>query len=395
MTTTIDFPRRRRGQLSPPDAYADIRAQDGLVRSSLPGGSTVWLVTRHEDVREVLTSPEISSNPTHAGFPSLGEIQTVPTPDQIPGWFVGFDPPEHGRFRKALIPEFTVRRIKDWRPAIQKVVDGRVDAMLAAGPEADLVDDLALPVPSLVICTMLGVPYSDHEYFEDRTRTLVTFTATKEDKDKAAAELLQYLVRLIQIKQKFPGDDLISKLLADDVLTPQEIAGVGMLLLIAGHETTANNIAIGTIMLLRNRQWIGDPRAVEEVLRYASVADLVSLRVATDDVEIGGQVIKAGEGIVPLVAAANHDLAAFERADEFDPSRSSRHHVAFGYGVHQCLGQNLVRAEIDIVYQTLFTRIPTLRLAQPVEELPFKYDGVLFGVHALPVEWDAPEGTHA
>lgn len=387
MSTTIDFPRRRRGQLSPPDEYAGIRTQDGLVKSALPGGSTVWLVTRHEDVRAVLTSPSISSNPTHAGFPNLGEIQTVPLPEQIPGWFVGFDPPEHGRFRKTLIPEFTVRRIREWRPAIQKVVDGRVDAMLDAGPPADLVSQFALPVPSLVICTMLGVPYSDHEYFESRTRSLVTFTTTKEEREQAGGELLTYLIRLISIKQRFPGDDLISKLLAGGELAPQEIAGVGLLLLIAGHETTANNIAIGTIMLLRNRQWIGDPRAVEEVLRYASVADLVSLRVAVEDVEIGGQVIKAGEGIVPLVAAANHDVAAFERADEFDPSRSSRHHVAFGYGVHQCLGQNLVRAEIDIAYQTLFTRIPNLQLAEPVEDLPFKYDGILFGVHALPVTW--------
>ena len=387
MTATIDFPRRKQGQLTPPDEYADLRTTPGLVRSSLPNGSTVWLVTRHQDVRQVLTSPEISSNPTHEGFPNLGDVQTVPLPEQIPGWFVGFDPPEHGRFRKTLIPEFTVRKIRDLRPKIQQVVDGRVDAMLAAGGPADLVNSFALPVPSLVICAMLGVPYSDHEYFESRTRTLVTFTSTKEERETAGGELLTYLIRLVSIKQRFRGDDLISKLLADERLEPQEIAGVGLLLLIAGHETTANNIAIGTIMLLLNPQWIGDPRAVEEVLRYASVADLVSLRVAVQDVEIGGQLIKAGEGIVPLVAAANHDVEAFDRAGEFDPSRTARHHVAFGYGVHQCLGQNLVRAEIDIAFQTLFSRIPTLRLAQPVEELPFKHTGILFGVHALPVTW--------
>ena len=389
MSVTIEFPRRQPGRLTPPDEYAEIRSRPGLVRSSLPGGSAVWLVTRHADVREVLTCPAISSNPEHEGFPTLGEVQTVPLHDEIPGWFVGYDPPEHGRFRKALIPEFTVRRTRELRPAIQQVVDRRLDAMLAAGPPADLVGAFALPVPSLVICAMLGVPYSDHEFFESHTRTLVTFTTSKQERENAGGELLAYLERLVTIKRRFPGDDLVSKLLARDELSAKEIVGVGMLLLIAGHETTANNIAIGTVMLLCNREWIGDPRAVEEVLRFASVADLVSLRVAVEDVEIAGQLIRAGEGIVPLVAAANHDVDAFDRAHEFDPSRPARQHVAFGYGVHQCLGQNLVRTEIDVVFRTLFDRIPSLRLATSVEDLAFKFDGILFGVHELPVTWDA------
>ncbi|MEV4311986.1 cytochrome P450 [Actinocrispum sp. NPDC049592] len=389
MAVMIDFPRRKHGQISPPVEYADLRQREGLVRSQLPNGSTVWLVTRHQDVRTVLTSPQISSNPTHEGFPNLGDVQTVPLPEQIPGWFVGYDQPDHGRFRKTLIPEFTVRKIRELRPAIEKIVNSRVDAMLAAGPPADLVNDFALPVPSLVICAMLGVPYSDHEFFEEHTRTLVRFTSTQEEREEAVGALVTYLNRLVSIKQRFRGTDLISKLLAGDSLTAEEIVGVGLLLLIAGHETTANNIAIGTVMLLLNRQWIGDPRAVEEVLRFASVADLVSLRVAVEDVEIGGELIRAGEGIVPLVAAANHDVEAFDRAAEFDPSRPAKHHVAFGYGVHQCLGQNLVRAEIEIAYQVLFSRIPTLDLAMPVEDLPFKYDGILFGVHELPVTWTA------
>jgi cytochrome P450 monooxygenase len=388
MSVTIDFPRRRPGQLSPPEEYAAIRARPGLVRSALPGGSTVWLVTRHEDVREVLTSPGISSNPEHAGFPTLGEVQTVPLHDQIPGWFVGYDPPEHGRFRRSLIPEFTVRRVRALRPAIQRVVDDRVAAMLAAGPGADLVSAFALPVPSLVICAMLGVPYSDHEFFETRTRTLVTFTTSRQERETAGGELLAYLERLVTIKQRFAGDDLVSKLLAGGELTPREIAGVGLLLLIAGHETTANNIAVGTVMLLLNPRWIGDPRVVEEILRYASVADLVSLRVAVEDVTIGGQLIRAGEGIVPLVAAANHDVAMFDAAHEFDPARSARHHVAFGYGVHQCLGAQLARTEMRIGFSALFRRLPTLRLAAAPAQVPMGDDKVFYGVHALPVAWD-------
>jgi cytochrome P450 monooxygenase len=381
---TVDFPGRRPGAPFPPPEYADLRTCPGLVRSQLPGGNTVWLVTRYDDVRTVLTDRRISSNPAHEGFPRSGRTGGVP---DLPGWFVALDPPEHGRLRKALVPEFTVRKIQQLRPAIQEIVDSRIDAMLAGGDSADLVAEFALPVPSLVISAMLGVPYADHEFFESKTRTLVSFLSTDEEKEKASKEILRYLGRLITIKRKRPGDDLITQLLANEAISRQEMTGVSMLLLIAGHETTANNIALGVLTLLLNPAWIGDDRVVEELLRLHSVADLVALRVATEDVEIGGQLVRKGEGIVPLIAAANHDGCPFPNPSEFDPSRSARHHVAFGYGVHQCLGQNLVRAELEIACNTLFERIPTLRLDASVEELPFKYDGVLFGLHGLPVRW--------
>jgi cytochrome P450 monooxygenase len=165
------------------------------------------------------------------------------------------------------------------------------------------------------------------------------------------------------------------------------MSGVLMLLLIAGHETTANNIGLGVTTLLTNPQWKGDDRVIEEVLRYHSVADLVCLRVAIEDVEIGGQLIRAGEGVVPLIAAANYDETVFECPHAFNPARTDRQHVAFGYGVHQCLGQNLVRMEMEVAFRALFERVPTLELAAPLSELAFKYDGVLFGLHALPVRW--------
>ncbi|MEU5051681.1 cytochrome P450 [Streptomyces sp. NPDC021096] len=386
--TVVDFPLRKPGVAFPPPHYTDYREKEGLVLSYLPNGNRVWLVTRHEDVRAVLTNPKISSNPEHEGFPNISQTMGVPKQDQIPGWFVGLDSPEHDRFRKALIPEFTVRRIRAMRPAIERTVEERIDAMLAAGNSADLVADFALPVPSLVISTLLGVPPVDRDFFESRTRTLVAIRAsTDQQRDTATKELLRYIHRLVAIKEKWPGDDLISRLLATGALDSQELSGVLLLLLIAGHETTANNIALGVVTLLTNPEWIGDDRAVEETLRFHSVADLVSLRVAVEDVEISGQLVKAGEGIVPLVAAANHDTAVFECPHMFDPSRSARQHVAFGYGVHQCLGQNLVRVEMEIAYRKLFERIPTLKLDVPVEELPFKHDGVLYGLHELPVSW--------
>ncbi|WP_280697732.1 cytochrome P450 [Kitasatospora sp. GP82] len=392
MTSTeprvVGFPLRTPGEPFPPPRYEEYRRDTGLVLSYLPNGNKVWLVTRHEDVRAVLTNRKISSNPDHRGFPNISDTMGVPRQEQIPGWFVGLDSPEHDRFRKALIPEFTVRRVREMRPAIERTVEERIDAMLAAGNSADLVADFALPVPSLVISTLLGVPPVDRDFFESRTRTLVAIrSSTDQQRDTATKELLRYINRLVAIKEKWPGDDLISRLLATGTLHSQELSGVLMLLLIAGHETTANNIALGVVTLLLNPEWIGDDRAVEETLRFHSVADLVSLRVAVEDVEISGQLVRAGEGIIPLVAAANHDTDAFECPHRFDPARTERHHVAFGYGVHQCLGQNLVRVEMEIAYRKLFERIPDLQLAVPVEELPLKYDGVLCGLHELPVRW--------
>ncbi|MGW5505467.1 cytochrome P450 [Streptomyces rochei] len=386
--TVVDFPLRTPEEPLPLSQYAGHRRQSGLVQSHLPNGVPIWLVTRHEDVRAVLTHPKISANPDNEGFPNVGETMGVPKQDQIPGWFVGLDSPEHDRFRKVLIPEFTVRRVRELRPAVERIVDERIDAMLAGGNTADLVNDFALPVPSLVISSLLGVPPADRDFFESRTRTLVAIrSSTDEQRATATRQLLRYINRLITIKDKWRGDDLISRLLSTGQLSHEELSGVLLLLLIAGHETTANNIGLGVVTLLSHPQWAGDERAVEELLRLHSVADMVALRVAVDDVEIAGQVIRKGEGIVPLLAAANHDTEVFGCPHAFNPERSERRHVAFGYGVHQCLGQNLVRVEMDVAYRKLFERIPTLELAVPLEELAFKYDGILFGLHELPVRW--------
>ncbi len=384
----VDFPFRRPGQPFPPPEYADFRRQGGLVKARVVDGDVVWLVTRQADVRAVLTHPDISSNPDREGFPNLGATLGVPRSDQIPGWFVGYDAPAHGRVRKVLIPEFSHRRIRALRPAIQRTVDDCIDTMLARGDAADLVAEFALPVPSLVISALLGVPPGDRNIFESRTRTIVAIrTSTDADRETATRELLRYINRLIALKEKWPGDDLVSRLLATGAFKRSELSGALLLLLIAGHETTANNIALGVVTLLLHPEWIGDERVVEELLRLHSVADLVPLRVATADVEIAGQLIRAGEGIMPLVAAANHDEDVFPCPHEFNPARRTPQHVAFGHGTHQCLGQNLVRVELEIAYRTLFERIPKLRLAAPVEQLPFKYDGVIFGLHELPVSW--------
>ncbi|WP_405792570.1 cytochrome P450 [Streptomyces sp. NBC_01506] len=384
----VEFPARLPGQPFPPPRYADLRERGCPVRSRLPNGQPIWLASRYEDVRAVLTDPRISANPANPGFPQFAATGGVPTQEQIPGWFVGLDPPEHDRYRKVLIPEFSVRRIRKWRPAIQRAVDECVDALLECDGHADLVSAFAVTVPSRIIATILGVPQSDRAFYESRTQILVSLSeTTDEQRTDAAQQLLRHINRLIAIKQKWPGDDLISRILATGVLKPQELSGVVMLLLIAGHETTASNIALGVLTLLRNPEWIGDDGVVDEVVRFHSVGDILAMRTAIEDVEIGGRMLRAGEGVIPLIGSANHDAAVFEDPDGFCPGRSARGHVGFGYGVHQCLGQNLVRAEMECVYRTLFARVPTLRVACPEEDLTYKYDGTVFGLRALPVAW--------
>jgi cytochrome P450 monooxygenase len=378
----VSFPRRAPGQVTPPEGYAELRGRPGLCRTMLPGGNPVWLVTRHEDVRAALTDPRLSSDPSLPGFPATGGA-----PDAVPGWFVAMDAPEHTRYRKLLIPEFTVRKVRDLRPGIQQVVDDRIDAMLAAGNAADLVSAFCLVLPSLVICQLLGVPYEDHEHFESRTRILVSLASTARQREVALAEINTYLTGLVAAKRANPGEDLISRLLAGGALDDAELLGVAMLLLVAGHETTANMLSLGVVTLLDNPQWIGHEGAVEELLRFYSISDVVSLRVATEDLELSGQLIRRGEGVAPLGLAANHDGTVFEDPGEFCPARSARHHVAFGYGIHQCIGQNLARLEMEVALKTLFERIPRLRLAVPADELEFKHDGVLFGLYELPVRW--------
>ncbi|MEV1173558.1 cytochrome P450 [Nonomuraea sp. NPDC049784] len=312
------------------------------------------------------------------------------------GHFIDLDPPEHGRFRRLLIPEFTVRRIKELRPGIQRLVDELIDEMLAKGDEAELVEAFGLALPSLVICQLLGVPVDDREFFQSRTREALSNFEDPDASRAAMMEIRDFLDDLVTKAERQPGDDLLGRLIETGQLTHDELVGVTFLLLVAGHETTANMIPLAALTLMRNPGQLAAlranpdkwPMAVDELLRYHSVVDWVAFdRVATEDQEIGGQLVRKGEGIFVLGASANRDERAFERPDEFDIERGARHHVAFGYGVHQCLGQNLARAEMEIALRTLFERIPGLRVTVPDEELPFKGDGPIFGLKAMPVAW--------
>jgi cytochrome P450 len=311
------------------------------------------------------------------------------------------DDPEHARLRRMVTGRFAIKRVEALRPAIQRIVDERIDRMLAGARPVDLVQELALPVPSLVICELLGVPYADHDFFHASSRVLVNRTSSMEAAREANGRLLDYLDRLVVEKLADPRDDLLSELATKHVrtgeLTQRELAVMGSLLLIAGHETTANMIALGTLTLLEHPDQLtalretDDPKliadAVEELLRYLTIIHSGLRRIALADIEIGGQTIRAGEGVVIAVDAGNRDERAFADPERLDIRRDAGAHMAFGFGVHQCLGQPLARVELQVVYGTLYRRIPTLRLATHLEHVPFKDDAAIYGVYELPVTW--------
>ncbi|WP_431929011.1 cytochrome P450 [Nonomuraea jabiensis] len=396
----LELPVERGCPFAPPAAYERLREQAPVSKVRLASGGQAWWVSGHEEGRAVLADPRFSSDKRKDGFPLFTlDAATLQQLRSQPPLMLGMDGAEHSAARRSVVGEFTVRRLTALRPRIQDIVDHFIDDMLATGQRpVDLVQALSLPVPSLVICELLGVPYTDHDFFQSRTAMMVRKTSL-EDRQQALAELRVYIDGLITRKESEPGDDLLGRQIARQrqkgTLDHAGLVSLAFLLLTAGHETTANMISLGVVALLTHPEQLAlitadparTPMAVEELLRYFTIADGVTSRVATEDVEIGGASIKAGEGVIVSMLSANWDPAAFKNPGELDVERGARHHLAFGFGPHQCLGQNLARMELQIVFDTLFRRIPALRLAAAAEDLPFKTDAVIYGVHELPVTW--------
>ncbi|TCC34862.1 cytochrome P450 [Kribbella sindirgiensis] len=399
MTTPVYPMARAEGcPFDPPPKLRELQDEAPLVKVQV-FDKTAWLVTRYADQRKLLADPRLSADVTAPGHPS----QTAMAPQSGEGVGIGFilmDDPEHARLRRMVTAPFMIKRVEAMRPAVQKIVDGLIDDLLAGPKPVDLMEAFALPVPSLVICELLGVPYADHDFFQVNSKQLISLTATPEERGQAHGNLGAYLYNLVGEKLENPGGDLLSGLterVKAGQLTKQDAAGMGVLLLLAGHETTANMIALGTLALLEHPSQLAvlqdtdDPKvvagAVEELLRYLNITHNGRRRAVLEDIEFDGQLIKAGEGLIFPNDIGNRDPSAFPDPDTLDLHRDARHHVAFGFGVHQCLGQPLARMELQVVYSTLYRRIPTLRRAAELAEIPFKHDGSVYGVHSLPVTW--------
>ncbi|MEU4263876.1 cytochrome P450 [Streptomyces sp. NPDC025273] len=389
------FPQDRNCPYHPPAGYAPLRTGRPLSRITLFDGRPVWAVTGHDLARRLLADPRLSTDRTHRDFPVMTE--RLANLQQRRVALLGVDDPEHNTQRRMLIPSFSLKRIGGLRPRIQETVDRLLDAMERQGPPAELVSAFALPVPSMVICALLGVPYADHDFFEECSRRLLCGPGAA-DVERARDELEEYLGALIDRKRTDPGDGLLDELIhrdhPDGPIDREQLISFAVILLVAGHETTANMISLGTFTLLRHPEQLAALRAgetttavvVEELLRFLSIAEGLQ-RLAAEDIDVAGVTIRKGEGVVFATSLINRDGDVFAQPETLDWDRSARHHLAFGFGIHQCLGQNLARAELDIALRTLFERLPDLRLAVPAQEIPHKPGDTIQGLVELPVAW--------
>ncbi|GAA4538924.1 cytochrome P450 [Mycobacterium paraffinicum] len=400
-TDIPEFPMSRAPgcPFAPPPKVLELNADRQLSRVRIWDDSTPWLIHGYEAIRALFTDSRASVDDRLPGYPhwNAGMLATV---HKRPRSVFTSDAEEHTRFRRMLSKPFTFKRVEALRSAVQKITDDHIDALLAGPKPGDIVSTLALPVPSLVISQLLGVPYEDADFFQAQAQRGMGRYATEEDTAQGAASLAKYLANLVRAKMQSPSEDLVSDLaerVNAEELSVREAAQLATGVLIAGHETTANMISLSIAALLDHPDQLAlmrdsdDPKAiavaVEELMRYLSIIQTGQRRIAVEDIDVGGETIRAGEGIILDVAPANWDARQFPQPDRLDLRREDGPHVGFGYGRHQCVGQQLARMELQIVLPTLLRRVPTLRLAVPLEELPFKHDALAYGLYELPVTW--------
>ncbi|MGF6288803.1 cytochrome P450 [Paraburkholderia youngii] len=400
-TGHFPWPRDGAAPLVPPRQYALLREHSPVVQVSLWDGSLAWLVTDMKHFREVMTSPHFSASPLTPGFPFVSPSRAAQSKSYQT--FITMDPPEHGQYRRTLTKEFMAKRMQELRPLVQSSLNQLLDDMERHGAPADFIEAVALPLPSLVISIMLGVPYEDHDKLQKWSGDRMDMSIAPEALTQSAMHMTQYIDALLLQKERDPGDgsDLLSRMAIEWInrgkVSHAEAVQMATLLYLAGHETTANQIGLGLLSLFQHPEQraalVADASlvkgAVEEMLRFHSITHMNSNRVATEDVMIGGKLIRKGEGVLALLHGANHDPLAFPEPERFDIRRDTKDqsHVAFSFGIHQCLGQPLARLELQVVFETIFKRFPHLELAVPEDALRYKDRSFVYGLKALPVRW--------
>lgn len=398
MTSVFDYTfDRGEKPFDPPPHYEELRDKCPISQIDMWDGTKSWFLTRQADVRAALADELISADNRNAGFPLVSpgaETLTEENPT-----FARMDPPEQTRLRNMVTADFTNRRIAGLRPKIQQIVDEVTDEMLAKPAPADLFTEFAQPIPSQVICLILGVPYSDHEKVQRMGTTMINHGVGEEALDANSAELTQFFTDLVESHARQPGDDLLSRLVVERErtgdLTRADIIGMARVMLVAGFETTAAMIATGMAALFQHPEQLAAlredpsliPNAVDELLRYLTIFQAGLPRVAVGDTEIGGQKIKAGEAVLCYLPSANRDPSWFEDPNALDVRRRNTGSVAFSFGPHRCIGQSLVKVEMEAAFGTLLRRCPNLRLAVPFDEIRFRHEMSIYGVAGLPVTW--------
>ena len=389
----------RRVAFDPTPELREIRETTGVRTVVNSFGMTVYLVTRHEDIKQVLSDHERFSNGRPPGFVIPGAPQM--TEEEVSraraGNLLSLDPPEHQRLRRMLTAEFTIRRMKLLEPRIVEIVDAQLDAMENAGPPVDLVPTFALPIPSLVICELLGVPYDDRADFQQRSARQLDLSIPIPERLDLQRQSRAYMGSLVERARESPGEDILGMLVREhgDELTDDELVGIASLLLLAGHETTSNMLGLGTLALLRHPDQLAAVRdnpdavgpAVEELLRWLSIVHSAIPRITTTDVEIAGVPIPAGELVFVSLPSGNRDPDFIDAPEVLDIGRGAPGHLAFGHGVHHCLGAPLARMEMRIAFPALLRRFPTLALAEDFAEVPFRSFHFIYGLKSLEVKW--------
>jgi cytochrome P450 len=391
------MPTRREGFFDPPAELAVTRARDPLHRLAYPDGSEGWIVTGHEMARTILGDQRFSARADLRRWPierpGMASIYGQPP---IPGYFLLMDPPEHSRYRRPIIRHFTVRRMAQLHVRVSEIVNAQLDHLEAVGCPADLVEHFALPVPARVICELFGVPDEHGAAFVRSANRLLSLQSSAEEGAEAYHAIIELLRGLIDEKRSGPATDLLADLARSTDLTTDELAVVAWLVLIGGHDTTAKMLALGTFALLTHQDQLhllGSDLSrvddtVEELLRYLSIVQYSVTRTAVSDVELpDGRIIREGESVTVSLPAANRDPSRFENPDRLDLTRSAAGHLAFGHGVHQCVGQQLARLEMRVGFEALIKRFPALELAVPPGEVPLGNDLSIYGVNRLPVRW--------
>jgi cytochrome P450 len=390
----MPVPRAAHCPLQPPAAFTRWREEPGL-RRAMYHGQPAWIVSRYQDIRAALTDPRLSAETIPDSIKPSSDAD-----NNVPVIFARTDDPEHHRLRRMLTSNFTFRRCESMRPQVQELVDHFLGEMITKGPPADIVRDFGLPVPSLVIALLLGVPPEDLPLFQHHTTVGLDTRSSEEEKAQGFGAMYAYIQELVYRKERETTDDLISRLVTEYIATGQldheTAAMTGVIMMQAGHETTANMISLGTVALLQHpdvfkRLGQTDDHAVianivEELMRYLSIVHSQVDRVAIEDLTIGGQLIRAGDWLLMNLPAGNWDREFVDNPEALDADRNTRGHLGFGYGVHQCIGQNLARVEMQVAFATLARRLPGLKLAVSPDELRFK-EADIYGMKELPVTW--------
>ena len=389
----------RRDAFSPTPELAEIRATEGVTTVVNAFGMRVYLVTRHDDVKDVLSDHERFSNARPPGFvvPGAPPVSEDEQDQARSGNLLGLDPPEHQRLRRMLTGQFTGRRMKQLEPRITQIVDQHLDAMEEAGAPIDLVEAFALPIPALVICELLGVPFGDRREFQHRAARQLDLSIPIPERMQLARAGREYMAELVTAARRNPGDDILGMLVTEHgtELSDDELIGIASLLLLAGHETTSNMLSLGPLALLRHPEQLAavrsDPAAVgpavEELLRWLTVVHAAIPRITTTDVEVAGVVIPAGQLVFASLSSANRDPAAIADPDVLDIRRGAMGHLAFGHGVHHCLGAPLARMEMRTALPALLQRFPGLALAEDFADVEYRSFHFIYGLRSLRVTW--------